>query len=72
MSLALGAACYTQRREGPPAPARVTQTPSVAREVRGSIVGLDGQPLENVRVSASGFHAGQTTPETKTDAAGTF
>jgi poly-gamma-glutamate capsule biosynthesis protein CapA/YwtB (metallophosphatase superfamily) len=69
---ALGAACSVQQREGPPAPARVSQTPSVAREVHGSIVGLDGQPLEHVRISASGFHAGQTTPETTTDAAGTF
>jgi poly-gamma-glutamate capsule biosynthesis protein CapA/YwtB (metallophosphatase superfamily) len=72
LCLALGASCYGQRREGPPAPARVTQAPKLAREVRGSIVGLDGQPLENVRISASGFHAGQTTPETTTDAAGTF
>jgi poly-gamma-glutamate capsule biosynthesis protein CapA/YwtB (metallophosphatase superfamily) len=50
----------------------VAQAPSLAREVRGSIVGLDGQPLENVHILASGFHAGQTSPETSTDASGSF
>lgn len=72
MCFALGAACYVQRREGPPPPARVAQTPSLAREVHGSVVGLDGQPLEHVHISATGFHPGQTTPETSSDAAGTF
>jgi len=50
----------------------VAQTPSFSREVSGSIVDLDGKPLANVRVTAAGFHAAQTQPETTTDASGAF
>ena len=50
----------------------MAQTPSFSREVSGSIVDLDGKPLANVRVTAAGFHAAQTQPETTTDASGAF
>lgn len=59
-------------RHGPPPPGHVAGSPSLRREVRGSIVDLEGQPIAGVRVLASGYHPGQTTAEATTGADGTF
>ena len=50
----------------------MAQAPSFSREVRGNVVDLAGQPLANVHITAAGFHAAQTHPETTSDATGAF
>ncbi len=59
-------------RQGPPPPEHVPDSPSLRREVRGSIVDLDGQPIAGARIHASGYHPAQTTVETTTAADGSF
>lgn len=55
-----------------PPPTPVMQTPSAAREVRGSVLGFEGQPLGGVTVRAIGFNTGQTAPEVVTGDSGEF